>query len=305
MRVRQTSLVIILGIALGGSISTSYAKQKQPVLNNAPIVVQASPIQFGNVPIYIDALGSLTAEESVTISSEVDGRISHIYFANGQQVGKNMPIVKFNNSVEQANYNIAVSDLNLARSTLRRLKLLPPGVESKQDLSVKQAAIDSDEAKVQLAQANLNQKTLTAPFDGYLNNFTFQVGDYVTAGTPIVTLDNNNTILVNFSAQQSLSDKLKNGQQIKFTADAFPKKTFYGTVTYISPTVDPATRTIAVQALFANKKNLLSPGMFVHAQQQIGMTKHAMLIPDSAIGADVFVEAPLLSSHLQFFARQR
>lgn len=278
---------ILAGLTLSLAVLPIYAKKKAPLPTNQAIVVQTTPIQYSDVPIYIDALGSLTAEQSVTVSSEVDGRIQHIFFSNGDQVGKNMPIIQLNNSVEQANYNTAVTDLNLARSTLARYKLLPPGTESKQDMATKQAEIDKDQASVQLQQATLNQKTITAPFDGTLGNFQFQVGDYVTAGTPIVTLDNNHNLLVNFSVQQSKSALLKNGQQVKFTADAYPNKTFYGTVTFISPTVDTATRTIGIQALFENKKNLLSPGMFTHVLQQVGTTKHAMLVPDVAISADI------------------
>ncbi len=264
-----------------------YAKKHLPLDLNQPIAVQTSAVQYSDVPIYIDALGSLTAEETVTISSDVNGRIDHIFFTNGQQVGKNMPIIQLNNSVEQANYNIAVTALNLSRSTLARYNLLPPGTESKEDLAKQQAEIDSDQATVQLQQAMLNQKTITAPFDGTLGNFLFQVGDYVTAGTPIVTLENNNNLLVNFSVPQSESALLNTNQQVKFTVDAYPDKTFYATVTFISPTVNTTTRTIAIQALFDNKKNLLSGGMFTHVMQQVGTNEHAMLIPDAALSADI------------------
>ncbi len=278
---------ILVGLSLSIITVPLYAKKHLPIDLNQPIVVQIAPIQFSDVPIYIDALGSLTAEETVTISADVNGRIEHIFFSNGQQVGKNMPIIQLNNSVEQANYNIAVTALNLSRSTLARYNLLPPGTESKEDLAKQQAEIDSNQATVQLQQALLNQKTVTAPFDGTLGNFLFQVGDYVTAGTPMVTLENNNNLLVNFSVPQSQSALLNTNQQVKFTVDAYPDKTFYGTVTFISPSVNTTTRTIAIQALFDNKKNLLSAGMFTHVLQQIGTTSHAMLVPDEAISADI------------------
>jgi membrane fusion protein (multidrug efflux system) len=279
--------LILAGLSLSLVALPSYAKKHPPLDLNQPIAVQTSAVQYSDVPIYIDSLGSLTAEETVTISSDVNGRIEHIFFTNGQQVGKNMPIIQLNNSVEQANYNIAVTALNLSRSTLARYNLLPPGTESKEDLAKQQAEIDSDQATVQLQQAMLNQKTITAPFDGTLGNFLFQVGDYVTAGTPIVTLENNNNLLVNFSVPQSESALLNTNQQVKFTVDAYPDKTFYGTVTFISPTVNTTTRTIAIQALFDNKKNLLSGGMFTHVMQQIGTNEHAMLIPDAALSADI------------------
>jgi len=287
MRISSTTKRILVGLSLSLAMLPLYAKKKQAPAPIQVIAVQTSPVQFSDVPVFIDALGSLTAEQAVTISSEVDGRIQHIYFTNGQQVGKNMPIIQLNNSVEQANYNIAVTALNLSRSVLARYKLLPPGTISKQDMAKQQAEIDSDQATVQLQQATLNQKTITAPFDGTLGDLQFQVGDFITSGTPIVTLSNNHNLLVNFSVQQSNSALLKSGQQVKFTVNAFPKKTFYGTVTFISPTVDTTTRTIAIQALFANKNDDLAPGMFTHVLQQVGTRKQAMLVPDSALSADI------------------
>ena len=287
MATASKTKLILAGLSLSLAALPLNAKKHLPVDLNQPIAVQTSAVQYSDAPIYIDSLGSLTAEETVTISSEVKARIDHIFFSNGQQVGKNMPIIQLNNSVEQANYNIAVTNLNLSRSILARFNLLPPGTISKEDIAKQQAEIDSDQATVQLQQAMLNQKTITAPFDGTLGNFLFQAGDYITDGTPIVTLENNNNLLVNFSVPQSASALLNTNQQVKFTVDAYPDKTFYGTVTFISPTVNTSTRTITIQALFENKKNLLYPGMFTHVLQQVGTHQHAMFIPDAAINADI------------------
>ena len=156
---RKTTQLSIISLSIIFTIISApvFAKKKvAPAIK--PIVVQTTNVQFSDVPIYIDALGSLTAEQSVTITTETDGRIAHIFFSNGQQVGKNMPIIQQDNSIEQANYNIAVTSLNLDRSILKRWQMLPPGTMSAADIAKQKAQIDTDQATVQLQQATLNQK---------------------------------------------------------------------------------------------------------------------------------------------------
>lgn len=278
--------VVGLSIALTGALASSVSSQKTKLISDA-VVVQVATVKAQSVPVYVNALGSLTALQSVTVSSESDGRVAKIFFKNGSQVGKNMPILQLDNVKAKATYTSAVTALNLARRKYDRAKLLPTGAISQQDLEALKADVESNEATVKSDLALLNQKTITAPFAGVLGAFNVQVGDYIKAGDPIVSLVNTGQLRANYTVAQALLPKLKMGQLVQIKVDAHPQKTFYGTVNFISPTVNPTTRATPVEALVQNKKNLLAPGMFCHISQQIGTDKHALMIPEEAVSADI------------------
>jgi membrane fusion protein, multidrug efflux system len=274
-----TPLFLFPMVLMGANSTATSAK--------APIVVQVATVTIQPVPLYVDALGSLSAVHSVTISSQTDGRVAKIYFKNGQEVGNNMPIIQLDDATAKANYASALTALNLSKRKYERAKLLPAGAMSQQSVEALAAAVQSDDATAKSDLALLNQKTITAPFAGVLGAFKSQVGDYTTAGDPLVSLVNTAQLRANFNVAQALLPKLKLGQLVKVVVNAYPKKTFYGTVNFISPSVSDTTRATPVQALVQNAKNLLAPGMFCHISQQIGVDKKALLIPEEAVSADI------------------
>jgi len=287
-----SGLVVISGIALIPvclSKAKASAKQKQSLKAqvHSAIVVNAEQIGTSSIPLSVPALGSLSAVQSVTVSAEVDGRVDKLFFKNGQQVGKNMPIVQLNNAKAQADYQSAVTALNLARQKYNRSKALLNTAISAQDLAQLKANVATEQAAVQSAQAALAQKEITAPFSGVLGEFKINVGDYVSAGTPIVSLVNTAQLRVDFNLAENHKPQLKQGQLVKVTSSAYPHKTFYGTVSFISPTIDQASRTVAVQALVPNPKNTLSPGMFVHVSEQVAQLKNVVVVPEQAVEADL------------------
>ncbi|MDF1653582.1 MAG: efflux RND transporter periplasmic adaptor subunit [Coxiellaceae bacterium] len=288
-------LFLVLSIGLLGYQQMAFAEKKSSSnkvstassLVNKPIVVQVEQAKKQSLPIYIDALGSLSAVSRVIVSSETDGRVASIFFKNGQQVGKDMPVLKLDDSTAKANYNVSVTTWNVNKRKYQREKILPKGAIAQQEMEQLKATIDNNDSMVKKDLSILNQQTITAPFTGVLGSFSVQVGDYVKAGTPIVTLVNRQTLRVNFNVSQSKISHLQTGQLVKITVDAYPNKTFYGTVNYISPTVSNISRAVQVQALVQNKKNELSPGMFCHVQQQIGVNNDALVIPEIAVSADI------------------
>ena len=140
---------------------------------------------------------------------------------------------------------------------------------------------------VQAAQASLNQKTISAPFDGTLGAFSVTAGKYVSAGQALVKLVNRTWLVASYGLSQDLMPELNTGQQVVITTNAYPKKKFYGSVTFISPTVNKDTGSISLQASVSNKDGLLSPGMYVQIEQQLSVTREALVVPNDAINASV------------------
>lgn len=266
--------------------SAGFADVK-PTDLNAPIVVNVTKSTTLDVPEFIQALGTLSAVDSVTLSSEVSGRIAKIYFKNGQTVGAGMPVLQLDNSKDQATYDSYVAELDLSRHKYERAALLLNQAISAEELETLKANVAADEANVKSGLVGLNQKEIQAPFAGVLGAFNVQVGDYVSAGDPLVSLVNSSRLRVDFNIPQDLVSKLKQGQLVNITVDAYPHKIFYGTVSFIAAIVSKDTRSIAVEALVPNPQNLLSSGMFVHVAEQVSITKNAIVVPQDAVLADI------------------
>lgn len=249
--------------------------------------VQISKVQLEDVPNMIPSLGTLEAFKRVTLSSEVDGRIIAINFKDGQQVGKDMPVVQLNNAQTKADYQSAVTDFQLAEQKYDRSKSLVNIAISKQDLAVLKADVANKKSAVQSKLADLNEKQVKAPFAGTLGAFKVQVGAYVKAGDPLVTLVKTEQLKVEYNISEKVITDLKTGQLIRVSTSAYPNKYFYGTVSFISPTVSSASRMMELKALVDNRKGLLRPGMFVRIEQQVSTTKNALVVPSAAISADI------------------
>lgn len=261
---------------------------KTKTMQTEPIPVEVVTVKTATIPEQVEALGSLTAPQSVNVSSEVDGRIAKIFFKDGQDVAKSMPIIQLDNAADQAGYDSAVAALKVARNKYNRSQQLwAQGGISKQELEQLKADVETKESNLKSAQVALNQKELTAPFNGTLGSFQANEGDFIKAGTVLVTLVNTKELKVEYSLPESVRPNLQLDQHVQITTRAYPKQVFYGTVTFISPQVDVATRSIAIQAQVPNDKGLLSPGMFVNVAQNIKEIKDALVIPDQAITADV------------------
>jgi membrane fusion protein (multidrug efflux system) len=158
---------------------------------------------------------------------------------------------------------------------------------SQQEYEQLKADMESKESDVKMAQAALNQKQIKAPFSGILGAFTVQEGDYIKAGQALVTLVNTQELEADYTIPQKYVPQLKEGQLIQLTVSAYTDKTFYGTVNFISPTVDSTTRAVVLHATVDNKNGLLSPGMFIQVTQQIGISHDVMVVPEAAVLADV------------------
>jgi membrane fusion protein (multidrug efflux system) len=280
--------LIFVFIGWNSAIAADSSKKKEAAQVAQPaIVVNVTKVTSGTIPKKIEALGGLTAVEKVTISAETAGRVETINFKDGQQVAKGMPIVQLDNQQAEADYQSAVTAYHLASQKYERSKSLVDEAISKQDLAVLKAGVATRQATVQSKLADLNEKQVVAPFSGTLGSFAVQAGDYVNAGDALVTLVNSALLRADYNIAEDVLPELKIGQLVSVTTSAYPNKIFYGTVTFISPTVSQDSRMVAVQAQINNKDGSLAPGMFVHISQQTGEIKDAILVPSAAVSADI------------------
>jgi membrane fusion protein (multidrug efflux system) len=240
-------------------------------------------------------VATLVAVQGVTLAAELPGVVREIAFQSGTSVKRGQVLVKFDTSTEEAQLAAAAADASLARINLERAVALRQGGSSAQaDLDVAEARAKQADAAVQSLQATIAKKTIRAPFDGRIAIRQVELGQVLSPGTPIASLQSVSPIHAEFwSPQQSLAD-LRLRQRVRMRVDIFPGSTWEGEVTTINPEVEVATRNVRVRATFENPDGRLTPGMFASVEVVSSEKRSVLVIPATAViyapyGDSVFV----------------
>jgi membrane fusion protein (multidrug efflux system) len=276
---------IILHYVQSSAISSPHAPagaaQSQGVAGTA---VEAAPVSIGTVIEDIRAVGTLRPNESVVISPEITGRISHIRFREGETVKAGDILIELDATMLQAELDKARSDLALARANRERaLTLAQHGSGTHRSRDEAQAAHQAAQANLALAEARLQKTTLTAPLAGIVGLRNVSTGAYVVPDQRIVELVDVDPLKVDFRVPELNVAQLRVGQTILVSADAVPDVTFDGKIYAIDPIVDVNGRAIRLRAQVPNPHRRLSPGFFARIRIVIERRPNAVLVPESAI----------------------
>jgi membrane fusion protein (multidrug efflux system) len=230
------------------------------------------------------AVGTLIAIRGVTLGAELTGTVREINFENGSRVKQGTVLVRFDISSEQAQLQSAIADSALAKQTLERAENLRKlEVNSQAELESAQARDKQTRATVANLQAIINKKVIRAPFDGRVGIRAIELGQVVSPGTPLISLQTVTPIYAEFQLpQQSLAD-VKLGQKIVLKVDVFPGTSWEGTVTTVNPEVDPGTRNVRMRATVENPDGRLNPGMFASVEVQSGEKGQAIVVPATSV----------------------
>jgi multidrug efflux system membrane fusion protein len=157
-----------------------------------------------------------------------------------------------------------------------------------------QATYDQASAGIAKTQAIISQKLVRAPFDGELGVRHVEVGQYLTAGTQIVTLTDLGTLYANFTVTEKDSAMLKVGQTVRIVVDAFPGKVFESKITTIEPQIATDTRNIRVQATLDNPDHILKPGMFASTTVVLPDKPAVVTVPETAVDYTLYGDSVYL-----------
>jgi len=239
------------------------------------------------------AVGTLRADEAVTIRPEIAGRVVEIRFNEGQSVARGSLLVKLDQAELAAVLASSASQAQLDKQRLERSEdLFKKSFISQQALDESRSNYLRSLAKQKEDEAKLAKTEMRASFPGVAGLRQVSEGQYVAAGTDIARLEKIDALKLDFRIPESYIGKLKAGQPVKVLVDAYPEKAFSGSVYAIEPGVDDQTRTILLRARVANAEMKLRPGMFARVQVQLGVREQAVWIPEAAIvprGQDLFV----------------
>ena len=243
----------------------------------------------------VNSVGSLRADQGVTVASEGQGTIKKINFESGARVQTGDILIELDAEVERAQLAATESRAALAAVNLARARdLAERKVTSQAELDATDAAAKQAVADVNSLRAILEKKTMRAPFSGRVGIRQVNLGQYLDRGNPIVTLQALDPIHADFSLPQQRVSEVTVGYVTRVKIDARPGLTYEGRITAISPEVDITTRTVRVEATLANSDEQLSPGMFVDVQIVAAEKSHVIAVPSMAIyyqpyGDTVFV----------------
>ena len=157
-----------------------------------------------------------------------------------------------------------------------------------------QAAFDQANAAVEKTEAVISQKLVRAPFDGELGVRRVEVGQYLGAGTTIVTLTDLSRVYVNFTATEKDRAILKEGQEVRIEVDAYPGRQFVGKITTIEPQISSDTRNIRLQATIDNPEHLLKPGMFATTSVVLPPEPPKITVPETAVDYTLYGDSAFL-----------
>ena len=241
----------------------------------------------------ISMVGTLQANESVNIKSEIDGLIEKINFQEGQHVHKGDVLFQVEKNKLQAAYEKAEANLKLAETTAKRYEnLVKSQAVSQQEYDETVATLQSNRAAVALAKEQLEDATILAPFDGVMGERLVSVGQYISQGTQLSSIYNQDPIKAEFHVPERYLSDVKLGQTVKFKVAAYKDTSYDGKVYFIDPKIDTVTRTALVKAHVANPEGELREGMFANVELIVSVSKDAVVIPEAALivkGDDVFV----------------
>jgi membrane fusion protein (multidrug efflux system) len=230
------------------------------------------------------SVGSIEPVRGILIETESAGVIDSINFENGQEVKAGDLLVQLDIDVEKAQLRSAEATVQLSKTEFERAtRLRKSGNVPQSDLDRAIADLERAEAEIQNLKALIERKTIEAPFDGRVGIRQINLGQYVSTGSPIVSLQADEQVYVNFSLPQKTLSKIQAGMQLAVVSDAYPEQTFVGTLTAISPVIDPATRSVALQGTIDNPDGLLRSGLFVNIELVADQTEEVLLIPSTAI----------------------
>ena len=303
-RVRTTRWFIIVGLLLAvvvglfvgfnafrnHMIAQFFANNKPP-----PESESAAEAKLETLPHLLTGIGDIAAVHQVEVSADVSGRVTEIKFTPGTSVKKGDPLVQLFDAPERADlasFKAQTLAAELALDRARALLTKQAGTQATVDQA--QAAYDQANASVAKTEAVISQKLVRAPFDGELGVRRVEVGQYLSAGTIIVTLTDLSRVFVNFTATEKDRAILKEGQEVRIEVDAYPGRQFEGKITTIEPQISSDTRNIRLQATIDNPQHLLKPGMFTTTSVVLPPEPAKVTVPETAVDYTLYGDSVFL-----------
>jgi membrane fusion protein (multidrug efflux system) len=285
MVIMLVSVALTFGAVFGflafkaGMVSRIMAAQSNP-----PQAVSTAAVALAPWQPRLEAVGSARAVNGANLSSQISGIVSAIHFESGADVKQGSPLVDLIAEEDIAHLEALKATTELARLTYQRdQRLVKTKAVSEQTIDTDKWTLKNDEAQVAQQQALVDYKSIKAPFSGRLGIRQVDLGQFLAAGTTVVTLQQLDPIYVDFFLPEQALAQIKVGQHVAAKIDAYPGHAFDGAISAINSLVDVATRNVQIRATFNNPDSRLLPGMFATVDIDVGSAQRLVTLPQTAI----------------------
>ncbi|MBZ9740927.1 MULTISPECIES: efflux RND transporter periplasmic adaptor subunit [unclassified Mesorhizobium] len=283
-------LVVVVGGIVGfnflrdNGIKQYFATMKPPAATVSTTIAKPSNWTPG-----VEAIGTVRAVRGVDLTVETAGIVKEIPFHANQKVAANAVLLQLDDAVERADLDAQKAQAALDQTTLTRaIELTKRGVGSDSTLDTARAAASASASQVTRLQAVLDQKQLTAPFAGTVGIPKIDLGQYLAPGTAVVTLQDLDTMRVDFSVPEQQLPLLKIGQTVRLGLGGSDDMPFAGAIRGIDPKIDPSSRLVNIRAEVANPEGKLTPGQFVRVRVELPEEQNVLSLPQTALTTSLY-----------------
>ena len=287
--------LLLIFALIAGIKAMQIRKMNSTPMVMPPTMVSSAQVTEENWPPLFSSVGTISAVQGATVSAELAGTVAEVKFENGGVAKQGDVLVRLDASSEEAQLRSAEAELELARSDLARARdLAARNVVSKAELDSAESKSKQKEGVVNNMRSMISKKEVLAPFDGQLGIRQVNVGQMVTAGQQVVSLQALDPLYVDFALPQQHLPKLTSGLEVRIQTDVVPGHDFSGKLTALNSSVDPVTRNVTLQATIENRDHMLRPGMFAKVEVVLPEKEKTLVVPGTAIsyapyGDSVFV----------------
>lgn len=249
----------------------------------APLEVEVVELAPRRLAQSLTTTGTLSANQSVELVTEIAGKIERILFAEGSRVDRDELLVKIDDVQLQAERERVFYRLDLARQReVRQRELLQLGLTAQQEYDFAASELAVLEAELKLVEARLEKTEIRAPFAGTIGLRQVSEGAYLTSQTSIAILQDLDPIKIDFGVPERYASRVRRGGRIDFRIQG-AEGPFVGTISAVEPRVDPATRSLTVRAESPNPGGSLLPGTFADVDLVVEEIADALVVPALAI----------------------
>lgn len=287
---RMIIMLLLAGLVFGGIFGFQAFKakmiQKAMASLSAPTqTVSAATATSQPWQSQIEAVGSLRAMNGADLALEASGIVDALRFNSGDDVEAGQTLLRLRNDDDISKLRALEATADLAQVTYDRdQKQFKAQAVSQATLDTDAANLKNARAQVAEQQALLDKKILKAPFAGRLGIRAVDLGQYLAAGTTIVTLQSLDPIYADFYLPQQALEQIRVGQTVTIKVDTYPGQTFSGQISAIEPKVDASSRNLQVRATLKNPGRKLLPGMYATVDIDVGEPQRYVTLPQTAIG---------------------
>ncbi len=278
-------VVVLVVAALAGlkyqSITKQIAQFSAPKPAISVSAANSEQVQWQN---RLPAIGTLKALQGIDLTVESSGTVQDVLFRSGEKVSLHQPIIQLDSDVESATLATSQAERDLAQVEFDRARsLLTRQALSKSEYDRLAAELLKANTRVAQLKAIMAKKRILAPFAGTIGIRQVDVGDFVSSGTIIATLQDVSSLYVDFFLPEQSVPQLKLGQRVRFSVAAFPNQSFEGEINAINPKVEDSTRNVQVRAILSNPESKLLPGMFANLEVLLPSEDARVVVPETAL----------------------